>query len=239
MSGDTLLDGRVRLAQGRDGLRAGLDAVMLAAAVPAHPGQSVLELGLGSGAASLCLAARVPGLHLTGVEIDPATALLAQENAAANGAHLDVIEGDIFDLPPALKRGFNQVLCNPPFHGPGQMSPDSRRAGALMDHGTLKSWLRIGMQRTVSDGFFTTILRADRLGEALAALPPCGVTLTPLWPHMRQAAKRVIVRVRQGSRAPLALRAGLVLHEADGGWSAEADAILRDGAALALNEPPL
>ncbi len=236
---DTLLDGRVRLEQGVGGLRAGLDAVMLAAAVPARPGQSVLELGLGTGAASLCLAARVPGLALTGVEIDPGQAALARANAAANGAALTVVEGDIFHLPPSLKCGFDQVLCNPPFYGPGQASADPRRASAMLDQGALTDWLKSGLQRTVSGGIFTIILRADRLGEALGALPPHGLTVIPLWPHVGEGAKRVIVRVRPGSRAPLALLAGLVLHEADGSWTAQADAILRDGEPLALNEPPL
>jgi tRNA1(Val) A37 N6-methylase TrmN6 len=103
----------------------------------------------------------------------------------------------------------------------------------------LTDWLKLGVHRTVSGGIFTISLRTDRLVEALGALPPHGLTVIPLWPHVGEGAKRVIVRVRPGSRAPLALLAGLVLHEADGSWTAQADAILRDGEPLALNEPPL
>ncbi len=76
---DTLLDGRVRLRQPRQGFRAGLDAVLLAAFVPARTGERVLEAGCGSGAAFLCLAARVPGLRIAAVERDPAMAALARE----------------------------------------------------------------------------------------------------------------------------------------------------------------
>ncbi len=234
---DTLLGGRVRLEQG--GLRAGLDAVMLAAAVPAGPGMRVLELGLGTGAASLCLAARVPGLSLTGVEIDPGLAALARDNASRNGAALQVATADIFHLPAALKCGFDQVFCNPPFHGPGQVSPDAMRAGATQDGGRLTDWLRVGLQRTASGGYFTAILRADRLAEALSALPSGGLAVFPLWPRAGEPARRVIVQVRQGSRAPQALLAGLVLHAADGGWTEGADAVLRGGAALALQEARL
>ncbi|HEU4548123.1 MAG TPA: methyltransferase [Rhizomicrobium sp.] len=236
---DSLLDGRVRLDQGEGGLRAGLDAVVLAAAVPAAAGQTALELGLGTGAASLCLAARVPGVSLTGVEIDPPCAALARANAAANGVTLDAVAADIFHLPPELKRGFDQVYCNPPFHGPGQASPDAVRAGAMQDGGRLTDWLRLGLQRTVSGGYFTIILRADRLAEALSALPPRGLAVFPLWPHAGEPARRVIVQVRQGSAAPMALLAGLVLHKANGGWTQAADNVLRGGAPLALQEARL
>ena len=58
LSCDAFLGGRLRIWQPRAGYRAGIDPVMLAAAVPARPRQSVLELGCGAGTASLCLAAQ-------------------------------------------------------------------------------------------------------------------------------------------------------------------------------------
>jgi SAM-dependent methyltransferase len=109
---DTFLDGRVRVVQPDSGFRAGLDAVMLAACVPAQSGQAALELGSGVGTASLCLAARVPQLVLTGVEIDAGLAKLAQGNAAANGADARFVAADIFALPSDLKRDFDQVFCS-------------------------------------------------------------------------------------------------------------------------------
>jgi tRNA1(Val) A37 N6-methylase TrmN6 len=236
---ETFLDGRVRVTQPQTGFRSGLDAVMLAAAVPAAPSQSVLELGSGAGTASLCLAARVPGIALTGVEIDESLVALARENAAANGTEATFTVADIFALPPVLKRDFDHVLANPPFHGEGQISPDPARVAALMDGGTLKDWLKLGLQRTVSGGFFTAILRADRLNEALAALPQKGVCAFPLWPRAGEAPKRVIVQARKGSAAPFALLPGLVLHQPEGSWTSETDAVLRRGTALALSEARL
>ncbi len=233
---EAFLDGRVTAIQPQSGFRSGLDAVMLAAAVPAKSGDRVLELGAGAGTASLCLAARVPGLSLVGVEIDPQLAALAARNAAANGfTDLQSVSADIFDLPQDLKRDFDQVFANPPFHGEGQASPDTARAKALMDDGRLGDWLRLGLQRTVSGGFFTAILRADRLSEALAALPQRGACAFPLWPHAGEAARRVIVQARKGSNAAFALLPGLVLHQQDGSWTPEAEAVLRRGEPLALS----
>ncbi len=233
----TFLDGKVRVEHPENGFRSGTDAVMLAAAVPAMPGQKALELGAGSGATSLCLTARVPELDVTAVEIDPQASDFARKNAKVNGGFsqkLQVVTADIFNLPAPLRRDFDHVFCNPPFHGDGQTSPDPARARALSDEGALGQWLSLGLQRTISGGFFTAILRADRLPEALAAMGQRGINLLPLWPRQGLPAKRVILMARKGSRAPFALLPGLVLHEADGRYTPEAEAILRDGAALAM-----
>lgn len=229
----TFLDGRVVAEQPESGFRSGTDAVMLAAAVPAMSGQSILELGAGSGAASLCLVHRVPGLALTGVEIDADMAALAARNA---GTRARMLRADIFDLPADLKRDFDHVFANPPFHEGGQQSPDPARARALSDGGSLGQWLSTGLQRTVSGGFFTAIIRADRAPEALAALGQKGINLLPLWPRAGMPAKRAILLARKGSKAPFHLLSGLVLHEADGRYTDETQAILRDGCALAMEE---
>ena len=142
-------------------------------------------------------------------------------------------------LPAALKRDFDHVFCNPPFDGEGQASPDAARAAALMDQGRLEDWLKTGMQRTVSGGWFTAILRADRLPEAMAALPQKAVAVLPLWPKAGEPARRVIVQVRKGSHAPFTLLPGLVLHQANGDWTPEADNVLRRGNALALTRARL
>lgn len=233
---ETFLGGQVIVRQPERGFRAGLDAVMLAAAVPACSSDEVLELGAGAGTACLCLAHRVGGVSVGGIEIDPELVKLANENAAANAMadRVRFITADVFALPEDFRRPFRHVLCNPPFHdAAGETAPDPVRARALKDDGKFAGWLTAGLKRTLSGGTFTAILRADRLGEALAALPDRGVSVFPLWPRAGEAAKRVLVRARQGSRAPLQLAAGLVLHQNDGRYTAEADAVLR-GEALAL-----
>ena len=234
---DRFLGGRITADQSGAGFRSGLDAVMLAAAVAAGAGESALELGSGAGVASLCLAARVPGCAVWGLEIDADLVRLADVNAQTNNLsdRVHFVAGDALAPPQALRREFHHVFCNPPFHqAEGQAPPDAARARALHDEGALAGWLAAGLKRTVSGGSFTAILRADRLSEALAALPERGIAILPLWPRAGEAARRVIVQSRKGSRAPLALLPGLILHEADGGYTTEADAILRGRAGLDL-----
>ncbi len=210
---------------------------MLASAVPARSGQTALELGAGVGTAGLCLAARVKGCAVMGAEIDQDLVDLANINAKANGmaARVRFVAADIRALPRALRRSFDHVFCNPPFHdGDGQASPDPRRARARHDSCGLGLWLETGIRRTGPKGTFTAILRADRLKEALDAMPATGVTVFPLWPKRGAEAKRVIVQLRRAARRPLALLPGLVLHENNGRFTAEADAVLRHAGALDL-----
>ena len=239
MSAEKFLDGRITVRQPEAGFRAGLDAVMLAAAVP--EGVTALELGAGAGTASLCLAARIASMVITGIEIDPDLVQLANDNAAANGmqARLRFAAANIFALPLEFKREYDCVLINPPFHGEGQASPDPGRARSLMDEGALADWLQAGMKRVISGGALTAILRADRLNEALAALPLTGVSALPLWPKAGEPARRVLVQARKGSRAAFCLLPGIVLHTNSGAYTPEADAILRGQAALALGVPRL
>ena len=237
---DRLLGGRVPLRQPRRGLRAGLDAVLLAAGVPARPGERVLEAGCGSGAAMLCLSARVPGLRLVGVERDPALAALAAANAAASGLPADraaVRCADVRDL--ALARSLapcDHAFANPPYWPGGSAPPDPARRGATHEGGAdLADWARFLAAALRPRGSLSLILPAARLEAGLAALASAGcggVRLVCFWPRAGEPAKRVLLQARRGGRGPSRIGPGLVLHEADGRFSAAAAAVLRDAAPL-------
>jgi len=238
---DALLGGRVWLRQPRDGYRAAVDPVLLAAAVAARPGERLLELGCGAGAVFVCLTARLPGLAVVAVERDPVMAALARGNAAGNGvaARVTVVEADLAALPPGWEEGgFDQVAANPPFLPAGRAdpSPHPGRSAAGVEAGAdLAAWIDRAHACLKPKGRLTLIHRADRLADLLAALAPRfgGIVVFPLWPKPGRSAARVIVAARKGVRTPLRLAAGLVLHEADGGYTKAADAALR-GAGLDL-----
>src|SRR5258705_11542008 len=106
---DAVLGGRLRLRQPRRGHRVGHDAILLAASVPARAGETVVELGAGVGAAGLALAARVPGIRLTMIELVPRLAALAVEDAQLNGISAEVVELDV----AAPARGFVTTPLRP------------------------------------------------------------------------------------------------------------------------------
>jgi tRNA1(Val) A37 N6-methylase TrmN6 len=243
---DAILGGRLRLRQPRRGHRVGHDAVMLAAATAARAREHAVDLGAGVGAAGLALAARVDDLRVTLVEIDHELAALAAENALLNGmgdrvrAVTLAVDARARDfaaagLAPGCAR---RVLMNPPFSDPLRQnaSPHPRRQLAhTAPAGTLAVWVKTAGRLLDSNGVLSLIWRADDLAQVLAALGGFGaVTVMPVHPKPEAAAIRVLVRAAKNTRAPLQLLPGLILNDADGKPSAEAEAVLRGGDVLPL-----
>ncbi len=240
---DGFLGGRLRVLQPKIGYRAATDPVLLAASVPARSGDAVLELGCGAGVASLCLATRVPGVKLVGVERQPAYAELARRNAAANSMVFDVTEADLNSLPVALRaQSFDHVLANPPYFrsGEGTGAVNQGREAAFREETPLLCWIEVGLRRLRPGGWLTMIHLAERLPEILTALngKVGSVTVLPVAPRAGRPANRVILRVRKGRSGPMVLLSPFILHDGvehlrDGDdYSAAARAVLRDSAAL-------
>lgn len=253
LSADTLLGGRVTLLQPVKGYRAAIDPVFLAAAVPAKAGETVLDVGVGVGAAALCLAARVAEARVAGIEQRRELVRLAVRNAEANGlAHcVDFMVGDLVKAPRRLAPGsFHHVMANPPFieAGRGNRPPDDGKAASNVEGSAdLEDWLRFCLLMVRPKGSVTFIHRADRLDQILAGLAGRlgEVVIFPLWPGPAsyagsgagagdKPARRIILRGRKGVATPLRLLPGLVLHEEGGGFTPRAEAVLRGGQGLEL-----
>jgi tRNA1(Val) A37 N6-methylase TrmN6 len=241
-SEDHLLGGRVRLSQPVAGYRVAIDPVFLAAAVPARAGESVLDLGCGVGAAALCLLARLPELRVTGLELQAELVHLAGENARANGlaGRFLAVAGDVARPPPRLAPGgFHHVMCNPPqlvAEGARPAKSPARDSATREGAARLADWIATALGMLRPQGSLSFVHRADRLDALLAALTGRAGELVvfPLWPGPGKPAKRVIVRARKDLATPLRLAPGLVLHEPGGRFTAGAQAVLREAAALEL-----
>jgi tRNA1(Val) A37 N6-methylase TrmN6 len=134
----------------------------------------------------------------------------------------------------------DRVLMNPPFHAEGraQASPDARRRAAYMAApGALATWFATADRLLRADGMLVVIHRADELPELIEMLAPAfgGVVVLPVHPKPAEAPIRVLLRAIKGSQAPLAMLPGMMLNGIDGRPTAEAEAVLRDGAALAFS----
>jgi tRNA1(Val) A37 N6-methylase TrmN6 len=224
---DAFLGGQLRLRQLKSGHRAGHDAVLLAAATPARPGDRVADLGAGIGVAGLSVARRVGGIDLVLVEIDPALADLARGNAAANDIAAEVIVLDVeanaaaFAACGLAPDSIDAVLMNPPFNDAARhrRSPDDARGMAhVATETTLANWIHAARRILKSSGVLTLIWRADGIAEVLSVLDHGfgSLEILPVHGDVRAPANRILVRAIKGGRAPTKILAALMLNDESG-----------------------
>ena len=221
---DAFLGGKLCLRQPKSGHRAGHDAMLLAAATPARPGDRVVDLGAGVGAAGLAVARRVAGIRLASVEIDQSLADLARDNAVSNSIAaetivLDVTSGaDAFAAAGLLPDTVDVVLMNPPFNDSTRhrASPDrARQIAHVAAAASLESWVHAARRILKSGGVLTLIWRADAIAEVLAALERGfgSLVILPVHAEATSPAIRILVRAVKGGRAPTRLEPALVLSD--------------------------
>ena len=246
--------GAVSILQPRKSYRAGLDAVLLAAAVP-ETGcpDSILDAGAGVGTVGLCIARRLPTARVVLAERDSLLLQLAQRNIARNNFS-DRVEavaanvalgggafhGDQPDATPLRPGAFDHVAANPPYYidSDGTTSPDRIKARAhAMPREGLDAWMRFLATACTGGGTATLIHRADAIGDVLKHMMPRfgAVTILPIHPRNGLPANRVLVQGRKGSRAPTRILPGLILHTQGQAFRPEIDDILRRGAPLQLD----
>lgn len=242
---DAFLGGKIHVLQPKRGFRSGIDAVMLAAAVPALPDQTVLELGCGVGVASLCLEARIGNLHLTGVELQSEYAVLAQQNATSNNSEMDIICADLRQLPaPLRQKQFNHVMMNPPYFDrtQGHAANDEGRNVALAGTTPLSDWLDVGIRRLAPKGTLTIIQHISRLPEVLSAIQGRigSITLRPIAAQLTADPGLFLLQAKHSGRAPFIMSQPWIMHGADAAngniesYTPDTKAILRDGAAFPM-----
>jgi tRNA1(Val) A37 N6-methylase TrmN6 len=234
---DRFLGGLVTLLQPLEGHRVGLDAALLQAMVPADASGQAYDFGSGVGTVAFAAAARASGLRVTGIERERALVELGREalRLPENGAfapRVTLLVGQIESMPELPDASADWVLMNPPFDDPVRMqpSPDEARRKAHVPHeGLLEAWLQTAMRLIKPGGCVGIIHRPEQLPRIATALTGKfgDIRILPAHPAHDRPALRLLIRAERGSRAPLTIMPGLVLHQQGGAWTAEADAILR------------
>ena len=237
---DFLLGGRILVRQPREGYRVAIDPIFLAASIDAGPGHTILDVGAGVGAASLCLATRCMDVKVTAVELLREQVRYAVDNVNLNRLRdrIEVLHGDLLHPPPRLAAGtFTHVMANPPYleTARGRVSTNPIKATANHEGSAdLDQWAKFCLLMVKPKGTVTFIHRADRLPDILSYfMGKLGdIVVYPLWPGKHKAAKRVLVRGVKNSHGALRLMPGMTLHQEDGKFTSDADAILRGAQAL-------
>ena len=238
------------IRQPEEGYRTAIDPVLLAAAIEAGPSERVLDVGCGTGAASLCLATRIPGARITGIDSMVEFIELARESVALNKLESPP-EFEVVDLKDYLSVDpFDHVITNPPYWAKdtGNSSPDPlKRAATVESTMTLAEWIDTCFQLLRPGGLFTMIHSRERLKEVRSLIAPlaAAAVIHPIWPNRRRKrSKRFLIQAVTAdaqsstiSRGGVHMADGLVLHQANGTYTDEADQILYSGAGFGLKFP--
>ena len=235
---DKILGGRVSLYQPAKGYRVAIDPVFLAASIPASPADTILDVGMGVGAASLCLAARVPGCRIVGLEVQRPIVRLAAQNIEHNQlkGRVEVLHGNLMKPPPRLApSSFCHVMVNPPYFQAAKGTPSplvTKQTSNALDQGLsdLKAWVQFSCLMVRPNGTVTFIYPAEFMDQLLVLLygKLSQLVIYPLWISEGRTASRVLIRGTKNNNGNSQLCQGLTLHGRDGKYTDAAESILRN-----------
>lgn len=211
---DDFLGGRLTIEQPRSGYRAGIDPVLLAAFVQTAAG-SILDVGCGVGAVSLCLSWRLPHVHITGIDCQGDLIAVAQRNAVKNKmddrVHFMTMDLQELSLP---SHSFDAVVTNPPYFDGSAPSRHPARALARSQQVPIDTWVAQSLTPLKNRGYLYMIYPVRGLMEALHALRTTGdISLYPLWTAPETPSKLILIRARKSVKSPPTLLPGLILHD--------------------------
>ncbi|AZO63167.1 MAG: methyltransferase domain-containing protein [Mesorhizobium sp.] len=243
---DAFHRGRFWLVQPRQGHRAGMDAMMLAAAVPSGFSGRLADFGAGAGAATLAVLSRCPEAHAVLVERSEemaafAAATLAHPGNAHLGDRASVLKADV-TLAGRARHGagladnsFDFVVMNPPFNAAqDRATPDAlRREAHVAEDGLFERWIRSAAAVVKPRGGLAAIARPEQLVAILDAMEGRFGDAEMLCVHPRPdaAAIRIVVRAVLGARGKLSIRPPLTLHGASGNEPTERTEMINNGLA--------
>ena len=235
---DMFLGETLSILQPRKGYRAGIDAVLLAATVPASSQHEVriLDLGSGVGVVGLSVAARLSNASVTLIEHQASLVDLARKNIERN----DLCDRATVHLQDIVRHGsqgiaaasYDYAMANPPFYEPSsvRLPPNQIKSMAhAMSAGDLDAWFRLMAHALKPGGFATLIHRVEALPELLqlASGRFGALEIQPIQPFADQPANRIIFKGQKGSRKPLKLLPGIVIHRPDRSYQTEIEQVLR------------
>ena len=228
---DALFDGHIRCLQHRRGYRFSVDAVMLGNFIQPRPGDRILDLGCGCSIISLILAYRWPKLSITGLEIQPNLASLAQKNVELNGwqERIEIVPGDLKEIGKYVESGsFDWVISNPPYRKPGsgRVSQGGEQAFARHEQlANLANVVKAADWAVKKKGRVAFIYPASRGAAVISELKNTGLEpkrMLPIFSYPGTTANLVIIEaVKHGGEEMIILPPFYVYEKRDGEYSRE------------------
>jgi len=227
---DDLQRNQLKIIQNPEKFCFGMDAVLLSGFAKVKPGETVLDLGTGTGIIPLLLSAKTEASHLTGLEIQAESADMARRSVAMNGLEdrIRIIEGDIKDASKQLGAAvYDVVTCNPPYmigqHG--LKNPDMPKA--IARHEVLCTFEDVARETArllKPGGKFFLVHRPFRLAEIIGTL--LSYKLEPkrmqlVYPFVDKEPNMVLLEASRGGNSRMTVEKPLIVYQKPGVYTSE------------------
>ncbi len=227
---DDLERNQLRIIQNPEKFCFGMDAVLLSGFARVREGETVIDLGTGTGIIPILLSAKTPGRHFTGLELQPESADMARRSVEYNGLEerIRIVEGDIREAAAVFgASSFDVVTTNPPYmtEHHGLANPDMPKAIARHEiKCTLEDVVREGAKLLRPNGRFYMVHRPFRLAEIIQALTK--YRLEPkrmkfVHPYVDREPGMVLFECVKGGKSRVRVEAPLIIYAEPGKYSPE------------------
>lgn len=225
---DDLIIGGLRIIQHPEEFCFTLDAVLLAHFASVTPGVKAVDLGTGTGAVALLLAAR--GANVTGIELNLRSADMAERSVKLNRLEstVSILCHDLRRVREILPSGeFPLVVANPPYRvqGHGLLNPNDTVAAARHElTATLADVIAAARYLLKYRGRFALVHLPERMAEILKAMSDADIEpkrLRLVYPHPDKKPKFLLVEGIRGARPGLEVLPPLFVYTANGEYSRE------------------
>ena len=227
---DELQRNGYRIIQNEKKFCFGMDAVLLSGFAQVKPGETVLDLGTGTGIIPILLEAKTEGEHVTGLEISPASVDMARRSVALNGLEdkIEIVHGDIREAGSLFKpASFDVITSNPPYmtgqHG--LVNPDLDKAAARHELlCTLEDVVKAAAKLVRTGGRFYMVHRPFRLAEIIRTLSEYHLEpkrLRMVYPYVDREPNMVLIESVRGGRPRVTVEKPLIVYEKPGVYTQE------------------
>ena len=226
----------LKIIQNPEGFCFGIDAVLLANFCEVKPGETVVDLGTGTGVIPLILAAKSGAGSIHGIELQEAVADMADRSVRMNGLEnrIKILHGDLKRAGDHFPGSFADVVTsNPPYMAAGRGIQSGSRAKALSRHEVACTFDQVAETTSMllrPGGRFYLVHRPHRLVDVLAALRRHRLEpkrMRFIQPRQDRKPNLVLIKSVRDGRPELRFDPSLIVYGPEGRLSEEVKIIYR------------